>query len=351
LFAFKPATELRNRTRQPFRLGFSSPKYFMLAFCTLLSISILGSSYYFYKVGISLFSDEVGLARLLNRHDVSGSYVWQRLFRVLLPILCLTYFFMKNLDPMKKYYSNFAAVSLFFITACFLVFTGLRGNLLTFMLTPLIFGVSINLIRTSMMLKIMGGLFAVSGALFISSLMYAGRGLDLLDLTLLIWKRLTSAATDGIEFAIYDDVPRHGLYLGETYFWDIMSLPSKLGLVSENVKNYSAYAAENLLGVRYNGEAAAVYVFGEFYVNFGGLGVVFLSIVLGVFLQGIYISVIRSRKTILRAGIYSYSCGVLVTILGGPTLSMAIDYSMTIFAFGFVFVLIASLRTLSYRSG
>ena len=322
---------LANFRASKIHLGFKQIGSFRLTFKILTAVVILGSVYYFYKVGVSLFADEVGLARLVQRHAVSGSYFFQRLFRVLGPILCIIYFLSQDVEGLKKYYKKHYMVALFLLISAFLVFTGLRGNLITFMFTPFLIVIGLRDGKPKLKTIVPIFLFALLGGILLTDLIYGG--IPLLAILMLIIERLSGAATDGIHQMFYTDVPQNGFYGFQLFFNDLTSVFSKLGLTSTYQMNYSAYLAEQMLGNRYNGEAAAVYFMGEFYAAFGYSGVVIGSMIYGLFFQFVYVRLINGPKTILRLSFYSYTLAVFVMILGGPTVSMFFDYIITISIF------------------
>jgi oligosaccharide repeat unit polymerase len=313
------------------QLGFKEVGSFRLTFKILIAVVFLGSAFYFYKVGVSLFADEVGLSRLVQRHAVPGSYLFQRLFRVLGPILCIIYFLSQDVEELKKYYKQRYMVALFLLISAFLVFTGLRGNLITFMFTPFLVVLGLKDGKPKLKTIVSIFLFALFGGIVLTDLIYGG--IPLLAILILIIERLSGAATDGIHQMYNTDVPQNGFYGFQLFFNDLTSIFSKLGLTSVDQMNYSAYLAEQMLGSRYNGEAAAVYFMGEFYAAFGYPGVVIGSIIYGFFFQFVYVRLIKGPKTILRLSFYSYTLAVFVTILGGPTVSMFFDYIITISIF------------------
>jgi oligosaccharide repeat unit polymerase len=334
---------LKDFKERDIKINFNSTRRFILAIYLLSSIAIIGSIYYFMKIGIPLFAEEVGLERLLARHNVQGSYLYQRLFRVILPISCLCYYLYRyEIGKGNKYILFFLIV----ITSAFLMFTGLRGNLITFMFTP--FLILMGMISKKISIKVLFSLFSLGilGGVLISALMY--KNSDPIFLIFLILERLGGGATDGISVVIESDVVNNGFYYGSTWINDISSLFFKLGLISAEVLNYSAYIAELMLGERYNGEQAAVYIFGEFYANFGFYGNIIGSFILGLILQNIYVHVLRSSKNLLRISIYSYFQASLIMIIGGPSVTMAIDYIVSIGIF-YIIVCTISSSTVSNK--
>ena len=104
-----------------------------------------------------------------------------------------------------------------------------------------------------------------------------------------------------------------------------------------------------MLGERYNGEQASIFVMGELYANFGYLGLIIGSFVLGIILQKSYISILYRKKTVLFLPIFIYFLSLFIAILGGPTLSMLIDYTGTVFIF--FILLIFSISFFAFFKG
>lgn len=324
--------------------GYRENRFLLIGFIIYCFTAIVISSYYFSKVGISLFADEVGLARLTARHNVSGSYIFQRFFRVLLPIMCIFYYLLQFNSDTRKYYKTFILVALILITSSLLVFTGLRGNLITFMFTPFLIATGLATEKTGTKSILMLFLLALLGGVLITKLMYGD--IQLVDIFFLIVARLSGAATDGIEYSVYSDIPRHGYYFGQTYLDDLLSMASKLKIIDSDAMNYSAYTASKLLGSRYNGEAAAIYFAGELYANFSIIGVIIGSLIMGAIVNYFYIKTLIMPKTIIRLSFMAYFLGVLTIILGGPSLSMFIDYSITVGGFMLGMKVLGSFYTL-----
>lgn len=336
------------RSERP-RIGTINIKALKIGIALATLIAVAGSLYYFKKVGISLFAEEVGLARLQNRHSVSGSFLFQRLFRVVLPTLALVYlgYLMTKSLRVKNILVLLMLINL---TGLFLVFTGIRGNIVTFLFFPLL--VFMGLYTKQVTLKNISYLFVLTMVfvLYTTYSMYKRLGIDanFFVLVELVFDRLTKAATDGIQQSILSDIPANGYYYGSLYIEDILSLLSKLGIVPQQHENYSAQMAHEMLGANYNGEAAAVFIFGEFYANFGFVGNCIASFISGIFLQIFYISTLKHKKTVIRMAISSFFSASLISIMGGPTLSMLVDYAITCFVLYVIFRIFISLPNLSY---
>lgn len=328
-------------------LGFKNPKFFFLTWVFLTIFCIMLSIFYFYQVGISLFAEEVGIARLENRHIVTGSYFYQRLFRVFLPILCMVYFLMGFCKETKNYYSTSIFLILSLITLLLLVFTGMRGNVLTFYFFPFI--VLLGLITGSYLnFRLIFSFLSIAIFGFLATA-YMYQTYNIYEIFLVLVQRISIQATDGITQSFYFDVPQNGFYYGRTFLEDLLSFGTKLGLTIQENFTYSAQIAMQILGPKYRGEQAAIYFFGEFYANFGFVGVVFFSLLLGVFLQIISIKTMKTNKTLLRVAALSYFQAVLIMILGGPLVSMFVDYFVTVSLFFFIFVLGCSIPTLKVK--
>lgn len=337
---------LINYRNQKFEMSYRPGQAF-ISIIFLLSVIFIGASiFYFYSVGISLFGDEVGFDRLVNRHAVSGSYIYQRIFRVFLPIICLVYFCMGYSESYKKYYKRLIFILLVLISFLFLVFTGMRGNTLIFMFFPFLVLFGYLPSGTSSFLLILRITFVtfISG-MIVSKAMYPE--LPLSELLLLIFARVTTGATDGISYMVTIDVPINGFYFGETYFNDFMSLFSKLGLTFNEYMTYGSYLAQSMLGDRYNNEQASIFFSGELFANFGYPGVIVGSFIVGALLQAIYLKTLKTRKDVVLTPILSYFSALFLAILGGPTISMLLDYFITIFSFIillFPFMLFTSIK-------
>lgn len=344
---FKPKTQLAIYRSSNFHAGILPSKYLVLGMYASIFIAMVFSSYYFYKVGISLFSDDVGYERLVARHNVSGSYIYQRFFRVFLPILCMIYFLLGRCDETKRFYNPIIFILVLIITTSFLMFTGMRGNILIFIFFPFmaligLYSNQVNFFRILILL-----FFTIFGGMFVTTLMYPD--LDIFALVNLIFVRLTTGASDGISYMVGSDLPSNGFYYGKTYFNDFMSLFYKLGLTNYEFQNYGSYLAQSMLGERYNGEQASIFVMGELYANFGYLGLIIGSFVLGIILQKSYISILYRKKTVLFLPIFIYFLSLFIAILGGPTLSMLIDYTGTVFIF--FILLIFSISFFAFFKG
>ena len=88
---------------------------------------------------------------------------------------------------------------------------------------------------------------------------------------------------------------------------------------------------------------------GELYANFGMFGLLCGSLLLGIFLQFIYILAIRSKKTVILTPVYAYFQALLIPILGGPSLSMLIDYSITCLFFIITFLMLILFFNISNK--
>jgi len=328
----------RNYYSRPIALGFTSSTRFDIAVNALVIVSVLFSAYYFSRVGIALFASEVGLERLTARHAVPGSYFFQRLFRVFLPILWLILYIQSSLNP-PKYRVKMLAV--LFVTCAFLLFTGLRGNLVTFIFTPVLICNGFLRKNTGFLKILLFFAASLAAGIYITMLMYEQT--DLLMLLKLLSDRLTTLASDGLVYVFYDKVPSEGLLYGQSWINDFLSLFSKLGLTSADAMNYSAQVARDLLGDLYNGEQAAVYIFGEFYANLGYTGVILGSFALGIFLQYIYCRPYTLERSVFMIALFSYGQAALLLIIGGPSLSMAIDYLISLAVFYASFVTLYSI--------
>lgn len=347
---FRPKEQIRAYRLRPVHCGVLSGHALYVTLLVAFGISALLSLYYYSQVGISLFSSgDVGYERLVRRHATEGSYALQRVFRVTMPIICLSFFAMRFCDQTRHYYSNAKLASAILLTSAFLIFTGMRGNLIIFMFTPFIVALGLIDARLKMRNIIYALGFTVGGGVFVTVLMYPD--LPVAELLIVIVERISAGASDGIWYVVSEDYHARGPYLGMTYVNDLASIFYKLGLVGTQAMTYGAQLAEAMLGDAYNGEQAAVYFLGELYANFGPVGVYGGSVLIGFVTQLLYRAILRGRKTVLSFSSRVYFCALTLPILGGPTISMLLDYTITVGCTYFALVLgVGALNAISPRS-
>lgn len=326
---FRPVAAIKAYRTRSIGSGFASAYALYVTLLLAFGIATVLSLYYYSQVGISLFSGgDVGYERLVRRHATEGSYALQRVFRVTMPIICIAFFAMRFCEQTKRYYSNKKLVFAVFITSALLIFTGMRGNLIIFILTPFLVAVGIIDARLKIHNVVYPLGLTICGGLVVTVLMYPD--LPLIDLLIVIIERISAGASDGIWYVVTSDYITNGPYLGMTYVNDFLSIFYKLGLVGSQSMTYGAQLAESMLGDAYNGEQAAVYFLGELFANFGPAGVYFGSAFLGCIAQLLYSATLRGRKTILTFSAWIYFCALILPILGGPTVSMLLDYTITV---------------------
>lgn len=313
----------------------------------LITVFSLGISiYYFANVGISLFSDNVGYDRLINRYSIPGARIMQRFFRVYLPIIVIMYYLFQFSPALKKYYSRFLFLTLFLVAAFLLVATGMRGNVVIFLFIPFIYIKSLVQPIKKKELSL-AFVFTFGIGLFATIQMYSSNSFSLL--VEIIWSRLTAGGSDGLSYIVGGYTESQGYQFGLTYFNDIMSIFSKLGISSQEYVSLGEEVAMNLLGSRYNGERAGVYFSGELFHNFGIIGVVFGSIFIGYLFQYIYIKTLKSRKDIILVSILGFFTASFNSILGGPVLATIFDYTVNLTFLIFLIFLINILCGLGSR--
>jgi oligosaccharide repeat unit polymerase len=341
LTGFRPARAVMVYRLRPVTCGVTSARNLYVTLVVAFGVATLLSLYYYSQVGISIFHDEVGYERLVRRHATGGSYVLQRVFRVMMPILCVAYFGMRYCASTRRYYSNLKFAMAVLVTSAFLLFTGMRGNLIIFLFMP--FLVALGLIDPNLRIRnlILALILTFMGGYIVTALMFPD--LSSGDLMMVIAERISTGASDGIWYVITEDYETNGPYWGMTYANDLMSLLYKLGLMNSEAMAYGAKLAESMLGSAYNGEQAAVYYLGELYANFGMSGVVVGSVFIGAALQIFYRSLLRRRKSVLYFGASVYFGALILPILGGPTLSMLVDYTITVSGCYFALLLVNGL--------
>lgn len=348
---FRPVAAIKAYRARALVTGVSSAHALYVTLLVAFGIATLISLYYYSQVGISLFAGgDVGYERLVRRHATEGSYALQRVFRVTMPIICMAFFAMRFCDQTKRYYSNTKLAFAVFVTSALLIFTGMRGNLIIFIFTP--FLVIIGLIDARLKLRniIYPLILTIGGGLVVTVLMYPD--LPITDLLVVVIERISAGASDGIWYVVSTDYIANGPYLGMTYINDLLSIFYKLGLIGTQSMTYGAQLAASMLGDAYNGEQAAVYFLGELFANFGQAGVYIGSAFVGSIAQLIYSATLRGKKTILSFSARIYFCALFLPILGGPTVSMLLDYTITVgatylaLAFGVSIITVMRTRAL-----
>ena len=324
------STNFHSYTRSPVAMRWTA---YILGF-----VSILLSIAYFRQVGISLFADNVGTARLDNRNAASGSFLYQRVFRILFPLVIL-YFYGLWVIRTKSLSIQFIRIStiffLIFLTlgTLFLAFTGMKANVFMFLLFPILIFHNLYIAKISIFRSILLVSVALAVLLYlIKKFIPDGSLFDLLGFLLF---RVGSGATDGLHYIIHTYEPRVGLQLGSTIINDIQSLFGKLGIPVFSDQSLGQQIAKDLLGQRYNGEQAAVTLAGELYLNFGYLGLIIGSVAIGSLLQWIYVTSLKSKANFLRAIFLAYTQAITLMVLGGPVFSMAFDYAIFLAFFYF----------------
>jgi hypothetical protein len=349
---FRPVPSIKAYRTRSLGCGVSSAHALYVTLLVAFGIATFISLYYYSQVGISLFAGgDVGYERLVRRHATEGSYALQRVFRVTMPIICIAFFAMRFCDQTKRYYSNTKLAFAVFVTSALLIFTGMRGNLIIFIFTP--FMVTLGLIEARLKLRnviyLLG--LTIGGGIVVTVLMYPD--LPITDLLIVIIERISAGASDGIWYVVSTDYITNGPYLGMTYVNDLLSIFYKLGLVGSQSMTYGAQLAESMLGEAYNGEQAAVYFLGELFANFGPAGVYVGSAFVGCIAQLLYSATLRGRKTILTFSARIYFCALILPILGGPTVSMLLDYTIavgsTYLALAIAVSTITAMRTRALR--
>lgn len=335
VFRVPPGSLLRQFREKPFINEDIHSSWLLLPLLTLFVLSFMIALYYYLNVGVSLFATEVGYDRLINRYSIPGARVMQRFFRVYLPICVICYYLFRFSPSLKKYYSTLLFIVMVLCTSFFLIAGGMRGNIVIFFFIPLIYTRSlikrINFLEMFVMFS-----FTFTLGLIVTIKMYASTSAQLLFKILL--SRFTTGASDGLGVIVGGYTDRVGLQLGQSFYADIASIFSKLGILQHQYVSLGEEIAMHLLGNRYNGERAAVYFSGELFHNFGNIGVVIGSILIGFLMQYLYVKTLRSRKDIFFFPMVAFITAAFSSILGGPVLASLIDYIAVLVLFiGIVF--------------
>ena len=315
--------------------------------------SIAISIAYFAQVGISLFADQVGTARLDNRNAANGSFLYQRVFRVLFPTVILYLYVLWRTGP-KKITFRFIRVSsvyfviFLFLNIAFLAFTGMKANVVMFLIFPILIFHSLYIAKISNLNSIIALILVFCSIFFMIHRMMPTEEITGIFNFLLF--RIGSGATDGLHYVIHIYEPKVGLQFGYTILNDFLSLFGKLGIPGLPKESLGQQIAMDLLGARYNGEQAAVTLSGELYLNFGVVGLTILSIILGCFLQHFYVRALKSKSSVLRAIFFAYAQSAILMILGGPVFSMALDYFIFLALFFFLWRFTHTIILLSAKA-
>jgi oligosaccharide repeat unit polymerase len=112
-----------------------------------------------------------------------------------------------------------------------------------------------------------------------------------------------------------------------------MSIFGKLGFEGIESLTLGQKIALELLGSNYMGEQAAVTMAGELYLNFGYVGLVIFSTLIGFLMQYLYVFTLRNSNKPLKSIFLAYFQVAMIMILGGPVFSMALDYVIFMFIF------------------
>lgn len=286
------------------------------------------SSVYFAVVGISILSENVGVARLENRNSIPGAFIFQRFFRVLFPTVVILLYGLYISTPNRSYSKvrlSWVFLTIFLIiNGSFLVFTGIKGNIITFLIIPLVIFHNLYVARTTLLgLFLLFGISTIFLYFLVSNMIPNANFLGLVQFILF---RLGSGATDGLHYVIHIYQPAYGYQYGATIIQDIFSIFGKLGVTYFDDKSLGQKIASDLLGAKYRGEQAAVTLSGELFLNFGRFGLVLASVLVGYFLQYIYVYSLRKNLTALKLVFLSYLQAATILILGGPVFSMLLDY-------------------------
>lgn len=325
LNSIKPRALLLDFRTKDFRNESHHSSWLLYPVILIALFSLAISIYYFANVGISLFSENVGYDRLVNRYSIPGARIMQRFFRVYLPIIVIMYYLFQFSPALKKYYSTYLFITLFIITAFLLVATGMRGNVVIFLFIPFIYIKSLVQPISSKEMSL-AFVFTFGIGFFATMKMYSSSSGSILLLWEIIWSRITAGGSDGLSYIVGGYTESQGYQFGLTYYNDLMSIFSKLGISSQDYVSLGEEVAMNLLGSRYNGERAGVYFSGELFHNFGMTGVVLGSIFIGYLLQYIYIRTLKSRKDITLVAILGFFTASFNSILGGPVIATLFDY-------------------------
>ena len=201
------------------------------------------------------------------------------------------------------------------ITVLALMLTGYKGFVLWFMvLVAIVIGY---LKPRSRKIKLFGSIMLAIGILVALSVSYLtpspGQG-SFGDSLNFLEKRITVEQTLGLDYVIYNLVPYHGFYYGETMIWGFTWTVSDLtqGVIFPNPHPSLTNHIANLMIGHRSIYAVTTMIMGDLYANCGFLGVIIGCFLYGFILGILYVAILRMKKIIIFFPFWVYLSWIFV---------------------------------------
>lgn len=305
---FNPKRDLRNITPQQLSIGVANKTAFRLALGISLVLALFAA--FIILRNSPLFNPEVLKIELVR----PGMGPLMRLVKTGLPILSIMYLL---IAMRSNKFSNWIFVGLVMgITVVALMLTGYKGFVLWFAVLVVI---ALSYLKPrSRQLKLTVAILLILGLAAGLAVLYLtpnpGQGSFRRSLNVL-WKRMTVEQTLGLDYVLYNLVPKHGFYYGLTMIWDFTRTVNDLtqGLIFPNPHPSLTNHLSNLIIGRQGPYAVTTMIMGDLYANWGLLGVLVGCFLYGFILEIIYIATLRMRrKTIIFFPFWLYSNWIFV---------------------------------------
>ncbi|MBW7984695.1 hypothetical protein [Enterobacillus tribolii] len=287
VFAFQIKTKRINGSFDSYNgyYRFLEKKTISFLFLSMLT----GISLFYLIYGTPLLSSNPDLAKIAfgEQHGI-----FLRFIKYMLPLLLLSFILLEQ-RKFRLY---------FYITLCliFVALVGHKGLAMTFMIVFIIF-VKINHVKIEINYK----LLLVFVAIWVAVLIHILVGEQFGSFTSYIVFRF--AHIDGLQIIYEDIVPRHGLYWGTTIMNEMSGTLGKLGLYEGSAETTGMFVARYY----YNNPD---YMFeivspgaAHLYLNFGTLGVILGSLLLGLLNGYLLLKMYSTRSSIRRSFFYLLS--------------------------------------------
>lgn len=277
----------------------------------------------FLRSGIPIFANNPDTARMEIGQFCVRSII------VFLPFIILVV--LNDAFRKRRLSAFFMPTVLLLLEIVFLFFLGNKGFILSFILLLLMF-LEIKVSFNRPFLKFFALLLIVVG---ISSTWYMTKitfhKSNAWTLNFLI-DRTTIKAVQGFNIIVYDFVPEEGIQYGKTIMRGLTHIPKQLGLTSYNADDRGL--GEYLWDWYLNGYnpyrmAYTTTILGDFYINFGLIGLVLLSLGFGSLVQYLHILSYKLRNNDLLFSLIILTEWILLHMVGRGSIGAIITYELS----------------------